>query len=86
MYAGSAGGGRAHSVRAPDRKPAIAKSFAIQKGRTQKKQAVAPVASSFAEGSTADTLDDTQQPWVPGDQVMYVYGDGVKERLVSCLA
>jgi hypothetical protein len=57
----------------------------IQKGRKQKKQAVAP-AASFAAGSTPDTFGDTRQPWVPGDQVLYVYGDGVKERLASCLA
>jgi hypothetical protein len=47
---------------------------AIQK---QNKRVVAAPAALSAAGA----FDDTRHSWAPGDQVMYVYADGAKERL-----
>jgi hypothetical protein len=52
----------------------------IQKGNKQKKRVAAPAAPS-----AAGAFDDSSHSWVPGDQVMYVYADGAKERS-ACLA
>jgi hypothetical protein len=50
----------------------------IQKRSEQKKQVLVPAACPGA-GSVADASGYALHSWVPGDQVMDVYGDGAKE-------
>jgi hypothetical protein len=64
----------------------VKKTIQKQKGRAKKQQAEAPATASAGQGEAGGAA--LSRPWVPGDEVMYVYADGAKERspcLESCL-